>query len=68
MGGKEHEAENWSNSPAMVHNPQIPRLAMQLVASSFYFEKSAAVETKPDRMSYECKAGLWRGVWRSFAD
>lgn len=38
----------------MMHNERIPVLALQLVASCFYFEKSAAAELQPDD-TYECK-------------
>lgn len=45
----------------MATNGQIPRLALQLVASCFYFEKSAAAELQSDN-SYECKGGIARSV------
>ncbi|KAL8635069.1 MAG: hypothetical protein Q9228_007406 [Teloschistes exilis] len=41
----------------MMHNKRIPVLALQLVASCFYFEKSAAAELQPDG-TYECKGEI----------
>jgi len=41
----------------MATNGQIQRLAHQLVASCFYFEKSAAAELQPDN-SYDCRGGI----------
>ncbi|KAI4204204.1 MAG: hypothetical protein LQ350_001395 [Teloschistes chrysophthalmus] len=41
----------------MMHNERIPVLALQLVASCFYFEKSAAAELQPDD-TYECKGEI----------
>ena len=38
----------------MANDDRIPRLALQLVASCFYFEKLAAAEMQPDN-AYECK-------------
>ncbi len=45
----------------MATNGQIQRLAHQLVASCFYFEKSAAAELQPDN-SYDCRGGITRPV------
>ncbi|KAL8689851.1 MAG: hypothetical protein Q9218_004571 [Villophora microphyllina] len=45
----------------MMHNERIPVLALQLVASCFYFEKSGAAELQTDD-TYECKGELPR-VW-----
>lgn len=45
----------------MATNGQIQRLAHQLVASCFYFEKSAAAELQPDNF-YECRGRTTRPV------